>query len=291
MKIVISGGNGFIGTAIQNHNFIGSIEFGILDRSQSDDIWKQMIVDADVVINLAGAPIIRRWSRKYKQTIVGSRINITSRIVQILNELPANITPRLFISASAIGIYPDSDDTAHDEFSNTLGNTFLSGVVKQWENEAKKLQHPAVRLVIPRIGVVLGEQGGLMKKTLPLFKRGLGGKISSGNQAISFIHIDDLMAAIQFFIQHKNAKGIYNLVAPINATNLEFTKAMGNSLKRLTLLTVPAFVLKMVYGEAARLMIYGEKVIPKKLIDEGFVFQYPTIEAAIQSIISEQRHL
>jgi uncharacterized protein len=202
-----------------------------------------------------------------------------------MNQLPTGIGPRLFISASAIGIYPDISDQIFDEQNSEKGSGFLASVVEQWENETSDLVNGNIRLIIARIGVVLGKDGGLIKKTLPLFKLGLGGKIASGNQSLSFIHINDIVKAINFFIQNQETSGIYNLVAPNISTNKQFTQIMGHLLNRPTFLTVPAFALKLIYGEAAKIMINGEKVAPSHLIKDGFSFEFPTIGSALKDIL------
>lgn len=285
MKIALTGASGFLASNLKEKLFGGKAEFLILNRDQNDDAWEKIILNSDVVINLAGAPVIQRWTEKNKQIIFDSRIRTTRRLVNILNQLQANQGPSLFISGSAIGIYPDTGEQVHDEFRNFTGNNILTEVVDAWESEARELTNQNIRLVITRIGVVLGIGGGLLKKTLPLFKLGLGGRIASGEQAISFISIDDLVNAFRFFIENENTQGIYNLVAPHWVSNSAFTKEMGNQLNRPVLFPVPAFVLKMIYGKAADIMINGEKVFPKHLLDEGFIFKFPSIDSALKKIL------
>lgn len=286
MKIALTGSSGFIATNIQQKLFKGkSVEYLHLKRDEKNQEWVDKIKQADILINLAGAPVIQRWTKSNRQTILSSRVETTQRLVSILNQLPADVGPKLFISASAIGIYPDKSDQILDEQSSEKGSGFLANVVEQWENEARELVNDTIRLVIARIGVVIGKDGGLIKKTLSLFKMGLGGKIASGNQALSFIHIDDIVNAIGFFIENQQASGIYNLVAPNISTNKQFTQIMGQLLKRPVFLPVPAFALKLIYGEAARIMINGEKVFPAHLLNDEFSFEYPTIDSALKAML------
>ena len=286
MKIAITGSSGFIATNIQQKLFKGkSVEYLHLKRDEKNQEWANKIKQADILINLAGAPVIMRWSKSNRQTILSSRVETTRRLVGILNQMPPDVGPELFISASAIGIYPDKSDKLFDEQSSEKGSGFLANVVEQWENEARELVNDTIRLVIARIGVVIGKDGGLIKKTLPLFKMGLGGKIASGNQALSFIHIDDIVNAIGFFIENQQASGIYNLVAPNISTNKQFTQIMGQLLNRPVFLPVPAFALKLIYGEAAWIMINGEKVFPTHLLNDEFSFQYPTIDSALKAML------
>ena len=285
MKIALTGASGFIASSLKRKFNSGEYEFYTLNRNDADNIWRTIITKADVVINLAGAPVIQRWNTKTKKTILKSRIETTRRLISNLNSLSFN-QKKLLISASAIGIYPDKGNQISDEESKVFGKGFLTEVVKQWENEANKLNNKNVRLVIPRIGVVLGRKGGLIKSILPFFNKGLGGKIASGKQALSFIHIDDIVNAFQYFIENKNTQGVYNLVAPIWISNYKFTKALGKKLNKPTIIPIPSIALKLIYGKAAVIMINGEKVIPSRLLNEGFEFQYPNIEIALSELFS-----
>lgn len=279
MVIAITGASGFIATSIVNKLKIDGVEYIALNRNDADDVWQSTLGRAQVVINLAGAPVIQRWTKRNRLTILNSRVNTTARIVSILNRLEKG--PELLISASAIGIYPDKGHELLTEESTQTGHSFLTHVVQQWEREALKLNNSTTRLVIARIGVVIGQGGGLLKKTLPLFKLGLGGKIASGKQTLSFIHVDDILRAFQFFIESRESKGIYNLVAPGFTSNAEFTRVLAKVVKRPAIFTVPAFALKLLYGKAAQIMINGEKVYPERLLKEGFEFKFPTIESAL----------
>jgi hypothetical protein len=286
-KIAISGASGYISRMIQGNALFSKFTFVKLSRNEPEQIWKEKITNADIVINLAGAPVIKRWTPTNKAEILESRTKTTQKIVSIINQLPPQISPKLLISASAIGIYPDTGVELLDENSSKRGNSFLSEVVEKWENEANKLQQLNTRLVIMRIGIVLGKNGGLLKKTLPLFKIGLGGKIASGNQAFSFIHINDLVKAVHFFIENENTNGIYNIVAPQITNNAHFTKALGKAMKRPAVIPVPAFALKILFGKAAQIMINGERVYPSRLIDSGFSFNFPNIESAVKAIAAK----
>lgn len=286
-KIAISGASGYISRMIQGNALFSKFSFVKLSRNEPEQIWKEKITKADIVINLAGAPVIKRWTPTNKAEILESRTKTTQKIVSIINQLPPQISPKLLISASAIGIYPDTGVELLDENSSKRGNSFLSEVVEKWENEANKLQQLNTRLVIMRIGIVLGKNGGLLKKTLPLFKIGLGGKIASGNQAFSFIHINDLVKAVHFFIENENTNGIYNIVAPQITNNAHFTKALGKAMKRPAVIPVPAFALKILFGKAAQIMINGERVYPSRLIDSGFSFNFPNIESAVKAIAAK----
>ncbi len=284
MRIAISGASGFIGTSLKHDLFLGKAQFVPLLRNDSDEQWAKIIQNSDVVINLAGASVSQRWTKKNKRKILRSRVITTHRIVSILNSFNCRPHPKLFISASAIGIYPNNDNVIHSETSNKTGDNFLAYVVKQWEKEALELSNPNIRLIIPRIGVVMGKQGGLLKKLFPLFKLGLGGPLASGKQAMSYIHIRDLTRAFQYFIDNQKTKGVYNLVSPNVCTNNEFSSVLGRVLNRPVLFWIPAFVLRMVFGKTADIMIYGEKVYPERILQSGFGFKYQTINETLLNI-------
>ena len=284
MRIAITGSSGFIATSFKNKNTLNNVEFFNLKRDQSDEEWKAKIQKSDVVMNFAGAPVVQRWNEKNKRVIMNSRVKTTQRIVHIINELPKNEAPRLLISASAIGVYPQNIGGEYNEDTPETGNDFLADVVKEWERVAHELNNPATRLVMPRIGVVLGAGGGMLKMVAPLFKLGLGGKLASGKQGVSFIHIDDVVRAFQFFIDSDKADGIYNLTAPHPVTNKHFTKAMAKTLKRPAIFPVPAFAIRLVFGKAASVVINGGLVYPKNLPQDGFGFKYPEIEKALKAL-------
>lgn len=286
MIIALTGANGFIGSQIREKLNTFSTEILILKRDDPDEVWINIISKADAIINLAGSPIFKRWNKKNKKIILESRIISTRRIVAILNQIPKNATPKLLISASATGIYPDDKFEQFHEFSNSKGSGFLAEVVSKWEAEADELINPSVRLVKARLGVVLSLNGGMLKTVLPFFRLGMGGIIGSGKQITSFIHIDDLLNALLFFINNERTGGLYNLVTPNPITNKEFTKILAKKLHRPVLFRVPAFVLNILYGKASCIMLNGTHVYPQRLINQGFSFSYPTFKEAIDNILS-----
>lgn len=281
MNIAITGGTGFVGTYVANYlrkEGHKIVLLGRRDLSQTDDNLKGMLDEVEIVINLAGAPIIVRWTKKNKENIYKSRIDTT---IKLLNAINTEKT-KLIISASAIGIYTSAGK--HTEQQNDYGDDFLARVCMQWEKEA--LRHSEkIRTVIFRFGVVLGD-GGALKKMLPLFKVGLGGKIGKGKQAYSWIHIDDLARAIAFVLDNPNSNTTYNLTSPSPSTNREFTKILAAVLKRPAVLSIPEFVLKILYGKGASVLTGGQCVLPQQLLNEGFVFRFPELKNALQDIIN-----
>jgi len=284
MKIAISGSYGYIA-----QNLIPGLESANhvitrIPRSELGDVDQltKTLLGSDVVISLAGAPILQRWTTKNKNEIISSRIDSTKNIVEAINRLPIEIRPGLFISASAIGIY--SQDKVHTEESTSFSNDFVAEVVKSWENASDDL-NPDVRKVIFRIGLILGKEAKTIQSLIPVIKLGLGGKIGSGKQPIPFIHIADAIRAFLWSIENKNARGIYNLVAPENIDNKTFTKTLAESLNRPAIFTVPEFILKFALGEASALLLQSPQANPERLLNEGFTFNFPDIKSSIDEII------
>ena len=282
-KIVICGASGFVGSSLvkyfnaKNHNVI-TIHRD--DLSNMEDLINKLN-NSDVLINLSGANIMGRWTDSYKKLLYSSRIDTTKVLVQALKKCTK--APSVFISTSAIGIY--KNDMPYDETSENLNNDFLANLCKDWEKEALNANALDTRVAIFRFGVVLGKEGGALSKMLLPFKLGFGGTIGDGKQAFSFIHIDDLLHAYDFIIEHENLSGVFNLCTEQPTTNYGMTKALGNSLHRPTLLPVPQFALNLLLSEGASILTDGQKVLPKNLLKNGFEFKYTTIEDAIESLV------
>jgi len=280
MVVAISGASGFVGQMLVKKMTDNGWTIRIIDRynlALPDAIFlEQLIEGADVVINLAGAPITRKWTEAWKKEIFESRILTTRKIATAIGN--AENKPALFISTSAIGIYNSTH--RHTESSTMFADTFLADVCRNWEAEALSVQQ-STRVVIFRNGLILGEHGGALKKMEGLFKYGLGGKIGNGRQPVSFIHLSDLLDALFFVIEHSGMHGIYNAVSPFPATNREFTEKLGKVLGQPAILTIPAFILKLIYGEGAIALLEGQYVIPQRLEEAGFRFKYPTLQSAL----------
>lgn len=285
MKIAISGSTGFIGSRLCSEFKKKEWEVVELTRSDfaKDDIaFSKKISGCDVIINLAGAPIMKRWTERYKKTILLSRIAATAKIV---NSICNNIKkPKLFISASATGIY--GSEGIWDEENYSYSGDFLGEVCQAWEKEALKASGEC-RTVIVRFGVVLDKKQGALAKMLPLFRFGIGGRIGSGKQGFSWIHINDLIASIIFIINNNDINGSVNIVAPEITDNRSFTKALAKSLKRPAFFVVPEFTLKVLYGKGAEVLTKGQKVIPKKLTASGYNYLFPTLSSALDAILKK----
>lgn len=273
MKVALTGASGFVGTALQNH-FKNCV---IIHRDDNEASILQKLEGVDIVINLAGAPIIKRWSDPYKKVLLESRIGTTRTLVKAINQ--SNISH--FISTSAIGIYPD--DKACDENCTEVADDFLGTLAKQWESEALLCKKPTSIL---RFGVILGKDGGALAQMLTPFKLGVGGTIGNGKMMTSRIHIDDLMGIYQYIIE-KKLTGIFNATAPNPVNNYTFTKALGKALKRPTIFPIPEFVLSIMYGEAASVLTGSKEVYPRKIVDAGYTFQYKGIDETLEDIVSD----
>ena len=280
--LAITGSSGFVGTNLRDFfekkgfNVIGIKREELKDEKKLLDI----IENADIIVNLAGANIINRWTESYKKILYNSRLDTTKALINAMNK--ADKKPELFISTSAVGIYKNT--TCYDEESFEFEDDFLANLCKDWEAEALKAKDFGIRTAIFRFGIILGD-GGALEKMLTPFKLGLGGTIGSGLQDFSFIHIEDLINAYDFIYENKSLDGVFNLTAPEPTTNLNLTKALGKKLKRPTLLPVPEFVLNLIFSEGAKVLTDGQCVKPKRLIDSGFEFKFINIDSTIDNLV------
>lgn len=283
MIIALAGYRGFIGKHIRQYFF--NDEFILLERTDLYDDPKSLsekIKEANVVINVAGFPVSKRWTRANRKKLYDSRITVTGNLVKAINMLEKK--PEIYINGSAVGIY--AFDEIHTEESHTPGKNFLAELVSEWEKQADRVSDD-VRLVKMRIGLVLGRTGGAFPRLRKLFNAGLGGVIGNGKQVYSFIHIDDLIGAIEFLLQ-QGGRGVYNFTAPEPVTNRVFTRILAKGLNRRTFLPVPAFALRLIMGEAGSVITRGQTVYPKRLLDEGYNFTFASIESAIDNLVKAQ---
>jgi len=270
-SIAIAGANGFVGQALQNtlENVV------VLNRDDSVEILIEKLKDVDIVINLAGAPIVKRWNKAYKKVLYISRIESTQKLVSAIDKSDVSY----FISTSAIGIYPNNMKC--DESCTEYADDFLAKLCEDWEKEAFKCTKPTAVL---RLGVVLGKEGGALAKMLLPFKLGLGGNIGNGKMMTSWIALDDLMGIYRFLIEEK-IEGIFNAVSPNPVDNAGFTKALGKVLHRPTFMPLPTQVLNLIYGEASCVLTDSKEVYPRHLINEGFEFKHTVINEALEYCI------
>lgn len=283
MIAAISGGSGFQGSSIKN--MLKEMGYEVVSLSRKDlygntEALAGRLQGTELLIHLAGAPIIGRWTKKYRREIYDSRIVTTRNLVGALYLMTEK--PRTFICASAVGIYPN--EGAWLEEDTVVAGNFLGEVCRDWEAEAGKA--PAgVRVLNFRFGIVLGKNGGALPKLMLPFRFFAGGRIASGKQAVSWIHLNDVLAAFRFVIKHKELSGPVNLAAPQTLTNAEFTKTLAKVMMRPAILPVPEFALKMVFGEGAMVLTEGQEAIPKKLLDAGFNFEFPKLKEALEDLL------
>ncbi len=283
----MSGATGFIGSHLTKA-FEGKgwqaipLRRGDFDLGEEDFLKK--IEGADVVISLAGSTIAARWTQEYKKIMYSSRIDTTKKIVNAI--LNMSKKPRLFVSTSAVGIYGE-EGGVHTEESKNYSAEFLGKLSLDWEQAALKTKEAGVRTVIFRFGVVLGLGGGVLDKMLTPFRLGLGGTIGNGKQAFSWVHIEDLIRAYFTVIENETFEGIYNLTAPNPTTNAGLTKALAHALHKPAFMRIPDFILWMHLGEGAKAISKGQSVLPKRLLDSGFVFNFTRIEEAIEDLVKK----
>lgn len=285
MKIKVTGINGYIGQLIskeltsRNHN-VSAIKRELLYSSGLE--LQNELRACDVVINLAGAPILQRWTKRNKKSIYDSRIETTKNLVKAINELSETERPKKFISTSAIGIY--QNDTLHNEISTNFDKGFVGKVGKDWEDALIDLPNDIQKNIF-RISLVLGKNAKTITKLVWPFKLGLGGKIGSGKQAFPFVHEKDVVNAFVWAVDAYDKSGVFNLVAPQKITNSEFSQAFANKLKRPSFIPVPAFILKLILGEASTLLLKSPIVEPMALLEAGFEFEYSDIDLALDDIL------
>jgi uncharacterized protein (TIGR01777 family) len=295
MNILITGGSGLIGRLLIQH--LNTERIIVLTRNSAktanilpDHIEFISTLDEidfnelDVVINLAGEAIVdKRWSNSQKNTICQSRWKITQNLVEKIQA--ATKPPHSLISGSAVGFYGRQGALAIDESYQEVHDEFSHKVCKKWEAIAQTAVSDKTRVCIIRTGIVLAEKAGALKKMLPPFKFGLGGPIASGKQCMSWIHIDDMVAILLAAVYQNSLTGIINATAPTPVSNQEFSETLSLVLKRPCLFRVPAFVLRILMGESADLVLYGQNVLPRKLLNNNFKFQYPSLEVALRQLL------
>lgn len=295
LTIAITGASGMIGTALSSflttggHTVIpvsrGKDEAGIYWKPSDGEIDAASFEGVDAVVHLAGEPIAGgRWSDEKKRRIEESRVKGTKLLAETLASLED--PPSVLVSASAVGYYGDRDEPVDE--SSEPGDGFLADVCEKWEASADPAREAGIRVVHPRIGVVLSPRGGALAEMLTPFKMGVGGKVGSGEQGMSWIALDDVVAALHFAIMEKEVVGPVNLTSPNPVDNETFTKVLGKVLGRPTIVPVPGFGVKMLFGEMGeKLLLEGAIVHPKRLKEHGFEWDYPDLEEALRHMLGK----
>lgn len=307
MKVAVTGATGFVGSRLiqrlqaEGHSVLvlardSAQAARVFPRSAFPNLdvvaytptesggWQAALSGCDGVVNLAGEPLSERWTPERKQNILNSRKLGTQKLVEAIAQ--SNPKPQVLVSASAVGYYGTSETATFDETS-AAGNDFLAEVCQAWETEAQKVKESGVRLVILRIGIVLG-MGGAIARMLPPFKLFAGGPIGSGNQWFSWVHREDLVSLIVQALTRSDLEGTYNATAPNPVRMTEFSATMGQVLNRPSWLPVPAFAIGALLGDGAKVVLEGQQVLPRRTQAAGFEYQYPTLKQALVQVLSEQ---
>ena len=301
-KIIIAGGSGFLGKSIMNYFDENNYEFVILSRqdfiptkkncnvkiwdAKNVGDWQAELENAEAVINLTGKTINCRYTDKNKKEILESRVDSTHAIGNAI--MQCKNPPKLWINASAATLYKYTETFDHTEESKDFNDDFSTQVCLAWEKAFNSFVLKNTRRIALRISIVLGKDDGVFTRLKLLTQLGLGGKQGNGKQYVSWIHIDDFCRSIEFFIQHENCNGAYNMSTPNPISNADFMKAFRNKMKIPIGIPAPDFILKIgafFIGTEPELVLKSRRVVPKKMLDEGFKFLHPTIESAIESLI------
>ncbi len=304
MRIFITGSTGFIGRALvlrlqrDGHSVVAWVrdekralsqlgaDVQLFSMDCDDAQLAQMLAGCDAVVNLAGEPLIGRWTSARRARLTASRVKLTERLVDAM--AAASRIPRVLVSGSAVGYYGNRGDELITEDS-TPADDFLARLCRDWERSARSAEAGGTRVVLLRTGIVLGRSGGALAKLLPPFRFGLGGPLGSGQQYMPWIHLHDEVEIIVTALEDERYLGPINATAPNPVTNREFTRALGRVLHRPAFLPLPGFVLKAVLGEAASVLLDGQQAAPQELLELGFPFAFPEIGDALDDIIRDSK--
>jgi uncharacterized protein (TIGR01777 family) len=278
MIVGVTGATGFVGRALTDE--LRRNSYQVREISLRGTPSTNALEGCDAVVNLAGEPIAQRWTAETRAKIRSSRVEGTRALVNAMQKF----RPQVLVSGSAVGYYGSRGDTVLTE-SEPAGNDFLGEVAAAWEQEAIKAESLGVRVVRFRLGTVLGPNGGALEKMLLPFKLGLGGPIAGGQQWMSWIHRDDAIALILFLLRESTVRGVFNACSPHPVTNAEFTRALGEALHRPAVIPVPAFGVKLLFGEMSRVVLDSQRAVPDAAVRAGFTFQYPDVYGALADVV------
>ncbi|MGH8355150.1 MAG: TIGR01777 family oxidoreductase [Pseudomonas sp.] len=297
MHILLTGGTGLIGRGLCRHWTAQGHRLTVWSRTPErvaslcgaevrgiGQLAEYADAPLDAVINLAGAPIADRpWTHKRKALLWASRVSLTEQLLAWLEARGQR--PRVLLSGSAVGWYGDGGERELPESAAPVAVDFASRLCGAWEETAQRAEALGIRVVLLRTGLVLAREGGFLKRLLPAFRLGLGGPIGDGRQWLSWVHLADQVALIDFLLQQDAVQGPYNACAPQPVRNVEFARALGRVLHRPALLPVPAFVLRLGLGELAGLLLGGQRAVPARLTEAGFSFRFSNLDAALDDLL------
>ena len=300
MKILVTGGTGFIGSALTRSLVEQGYDVSVLSRNSGSVLkhcgpgvnalgsFQQIKAEDsfDIVVNLAGTPIFgARWTESRKKIIRDSRIGLTEELVACIGRMA--VKPKLLISGSAIGYYGEQGDVVLTKQSAPVTD-FSQALCTDWEAAAKNAEQYGVRVCLVRTGLVIGQGGGLLQRMSMPFRLGLGGRLGSGKQWMSWIHLEDWVRIAQAMITDSSLQGAYNATAPTPVTNQEFTEKLAHSLKRPSMFPVPERLLKILLGEMSQLVLGSQRVMPERLLAQGFTFQFNSLPDALAQALSRK---
>ena len=291
-RIIVTGGTGLIGRRVVDALRARGDEVTVLSRGASGaERWaeptsapppREALAGRDGVVHLAGENVGQRWTARARRAIRESRELGTRNLVEGLAALDAGERPAALVSMSAIGWYGARGDERVDE-SEPAGGDFLAGVVRAWEEEARRAETLGMRVAVARTGVVLASGGGALDKMLPPFKLGVGGPVAGGRQYVPWVHVDDVVGALLFLLD--GGSGTYNVTAPDPVTNRELSKALGRALRRPAIAPVPGLAVRLLYGEMAWIVTTGVRAVPRRLLEEGYSFRRPDLDDALRAAV------
>lgn len=304
MKITVTGATGMIGRAVVSaltergdevtvltrdtdraRSVLGDVEAISWENPMAAPAPPEALAGRDGIIHLLGESLAQRWTDDAKRAIRESRVRGTRHLVAALHR--AHPEPRVLISQSATGFYGPRGDEPVDEHHSPGRPEFLSSVCREWEAEAERAEDLGVRVVMMRTGLVLSSTGGALKQMRGPFKLGLGGPVAGGRQYVPWVHLDDVVGAFLFCLEAGEAKHQMNVTAPEPVTNKQFAKALGHALRRPALVRIPAFALRLRYGEMASVVTTGARAVPKRLQELGYSFKYPELEPALRAALGK----
>jgi len=302
MRVLLTGATGFIGRALVLRLLRGRHAVAAwvrdpggarhalgpdvaLHAAGGPDAWRSALAGVDAVVNLAGEPLFgRRWTAARRRALIESRAGLTAQLVESIAALPAGTRPRVLVSASAVGIYGDRGDELLTEES-AAGTGFLADLCRSWEEAALRAEAHGLRVVLPRIGIVLGPEGGALQAMLPAFRWGLGGPLGSGLQHVPWIHLEDLVEAIASSLEDDRYRGPFNAVAPGALPQGAFARAIGRAIHRPAFVPVPSWALRLAIGGAAAAILSSQRAEPRRLAGLGFRFRFTDIDAALADVL------
>lgn len=284
LKIALCGGTGFIGEELQIYYKIKGAEIELITRKtlQNKAELDKITQGSSILINLAGEAIMGRWTKRKKQKIRKSRIDVTKMLVASLNRI--HEVPELFIQASAIGIYKENSSEIFNENSRNYSDTFLGRVVKDWEDALTDLRRDNIRTVILRFGIVLGKRRGFLRYFIALFRMDIGTAFNRGEKYMSYIYVKEVLRIIDYIRMNKEIYGIVNITQDAFVTYEEFFLLLASTMGKPLIFNTPDFLIRMVFGEASTALLSGHRIYPKKLIESGYIYKYNSLKSILEEI-------